>query len=141
MSLCKVNLIGYIGKAAELKFTPQGQAVCEFYLGVNNDKSKSSSNAEDKATWFRISIWGKQAENISQYLSKGKQVYIEGHLKVKHYVSKDGSYRINLDVNATEYQLLGSSNNSQTSKANTNNATVDPYVDTDVDVEDPFFAG
>lgn len=127
--LCKVNLIGYVGKAAELKFTPQGQAVCEFYLGVNNDKSKSSSNAEDKATWFRISIWGKQAENISQYLCKGKQVYIEGHLKVKEYVAKDGSYRTNLEVNATEYQLLGGGSTSQTAKTNAEKTEVeDPFI-------------
>lgn len=129
MSLCKVNLIGYIGRSAELKFTPQGQAVCEFYLGVNNDKSKSSSNNEDKATWFRISIWGKQGENISQYLCKGKQLYVEGHLKVKEYVAKDGSYRTTLEVNATEYQLLGGSATAQSAKTNAERTEVeDPFI-------------
>ncbi|MFY9227665.1 MAG: single-stranded DNA-binding protein [Blastocatellia bacterium] len=132
MSLCKVNLIGYVGKGAELKFTPQGQAVCEFYLGVNNrskDSSIANNEDKDKATWFRISIWGKQAENISQYLSKGKQVYIEGHLKVKEYVAKDGSYRTNLEVNATEYQLLGGGNTSQAAKTNAEKTEVeDPFI-------------
>lgn len=132
MSLCKVNLIGYVGKGAELKFTPQGQAVCEFYLGVNNrskDSSIANNEDKDKATWFRISIWGKQAENISQYLSKGKQVYIEGHLKVKEYVAKDGSYRTTLEVNATEYQLLGGGSTAQPAKTNAEKTEVeDPFI-------------
>lgn len=130
--LCKVNLIGYIGKAAELKFTPQGQAVCEFYLGVNNrTKDTSIANNEDKekATWFRISIWGKQAENISQYLCKGKQLYVEGHLKLKEYVAKDGYYRTVLEVNATEYQLLGGGSNTQPNKTNSDKTEVeDPFI-------------
>ena len=132
MSLCKVNLIGYIGKGAELKFTPQGQAVCEFYLAINNrSKDTSIANNEDKekATWFRISIWGKQAENISQYLCKGKQLYVEGHLKLKEYVAKDGSYRTVLEVNATEYQLLGGGSNTQPTKTNSDKTEVeDPFI-------------
>ena len=134
MSLCKVNLIGYVGKAAELKFTPQGQGVCEFYLAINNrtkDSSIASNEDKDKATWFRISIWGKQAENISQYLSKGKQLYVEGHLKLKEYTAKDGSHRTVLEVNATEYQLLSSSSNTQTAKTNSDKNEV-------TEVQDPF---
>ena len=130
--LCKVNLIGYVGKAAELKFTPQGQAVCEFYLAVNNrskDTSIANNEDKDKATWFHISIWGKQAENISQYLCKGKQLYVEGHLKLKEYVAKDGSYRTTLEVNATEYQLLGGSSTPQATKTNAEKTEVeDPFI-------------
>lgn len=132
MSLCKVNLIGYVGKGSELKFTPQGQAVCEFYLAVNNrskDTSIANNEDKDKATWFRISIWGKQAENISQYLCKGKQLYVEGHLKLKEYVAKDGSYRTTLEVNATEYQLLGGGSNTQPAKTNSDKTEVeDPFI-------------
>ena len=130
--LCKVNLIGYVGKAAELKFTPQGQAVCEFYLAVNNrskDTSIANNEDKDKATWFHISIWGKQAENISQYLCKGKQLYVEGHLKLKEYVAKDGSYRTVLEVNATEYKLLGGGSNTQPAKTNSDKTEVeDPFI-------------
>ena len=132
MPLCKVNLIGYIGKGAELKFTPQGQAVCEFYLAVNNrskDTSIANNEDKDKATWFHISIWGKQAEKISQYLCKGKQLYVEGHLKLKEYVAKDGSYRTVLEVNATEYQLLGGGSNTQPAKTNSDKTEVeDPFI-------------
>ena len=143
--LCKLNLIGNVGQNAQIKFTPQGKGVCEFSLAIN-EKAKSGNNAETKentTTWFRISIFHQQPKDIAQYFSKGRLVYLEGHLKIREYIARDGSTKTSLEVTATEYRFLSSGNNLHTSKAtsNTNNATVDPYVDTDVDVEDPFFAG
>lgn len=139
--LCKVNLIGNVGQNAQIKFTPQGKGVCEFSLAFN-EKAKSGNNAETKentTTWFRISIFHQQPKEIAQYFSKGRLVYLEGHLKIREYTTRDGFTKTSLEVTATEYRFLSSGNNLQTSKPNANSSNVEPHAD--VDIEDPFFAG
>ena len=63
---------------------------------------------QEITTWFRVSVWGKQAESISQYLLKGRQVYVEGRLRTEEYTDRDGNKRISLEVTASDVQLLGS---------------------------------
>lgn len=138
--LCKVNLIGNVGQNAQIKFTPQGKGVCEFSLAINEKAKNNTETKENTTTWFRISIFHQQPKEIAQYFSKGRLVYLEGHLKIREYIARDGSTKTSLEVTATEYRFLSSGNNLQTAKANANSATVDSQLDTDVDVEDPFFA-
>jgi len=111
--LCKVNLIGNIGRDAELKYTGQGQAVCEFSLATSEKVKSSNGETKEHTTWFRIKFWGKQAENFSEYFNKGRQVYIEGHLKVREYLNKEGKTKTALEVDAIDFRFLGS--NQQTS--------------------------
>ena len=63
---------------------------------------------QDKTTWFRITLWNRLAETASQYLQKGKQVYIEGRLRVEEYVDRDGKPRHSLEVFATDMHFIGS---------------------------------
>jgi single-strand DNA-binding protein len=127
--LCKVNLIGNIGRDAELKYTPQGQAVCEFSLATSEKVKSSNGEAKEHTTWFRISIWGKQAENFSEYFNKGRQVYVEGHLKVREYLNKEGKLKTALEVDAIDFRFLGGNKEQPSSNSSNKNS---------VGVEDPF---
>jgi single-strand DNA-binding protein len=62
---------------------------------------------QDQTTWFKVTLWGRQAETASQYLTKGKSVYIEGRLRVEEWVDRDGKPRHTLEVNATDMQFIG----------------------------------
>ena len=71
----------------------------------------------EKTTWFRVSLFGKQAEAVAQYLTKGKLVYVEGSLRQEEYTTKDGQTRTALEVNATSLQLLGGKDDTARSEA------------------------
>ena len=100
-SFNKITIIGHLGRDAEQRFTPGGMAVASFSVATT-EKRKDG----EKTTWFRVSLFGKQAENVAQYLVKGKLVYVEGSLRQEEYTTKDGQTRTALEVNATSIQLL-----------------------------------
>jgi single-strand DNA-binding protein len=103
-SFNKITIVGYLGRDPEIRYTPAGDAVCTFSVATT-DKKKDGT---DETTWFRITTWRRQAEVANQYLSKGKQVYIEGRLKAQEYTDRDGNKRTSLEVTATDMQFLGS---------------------------------
>ena len=109
MSFNKIILIGNLGRDPELRYTPQGDAVCNFSVAVNDKKRDKAGELQDVTTWFRITLWRKMAENASKYLTKGNPVYIEGRLKVDEWQDRDGKDRYTLDVTATDMHFLGSS--------------------------------
>lgn len=109
MSFNKITIVGNLGKDPELRYTPQGNAVCNFSVATNEKRRDRSGDLQDVTTWFRITLWGKQAENASKYLTKGSPVYIEGRLKVEEWADRDGKNRFTLDVQATDMQFLGNS--------------------------------
>jgi single-strand DNA-binding protein len=108
MSFNKITVVGNLGRDPELNYTPQGNAVCNFSVATNEKRRDKSGESIDVTTWFRITLWGKQAENASKYLSKGSPVYIEGRLRVEEWSDKDGKSRYTLEVNATDMQFIGS---------------------------------
>ncbi len=107
MSLNKIILIGNIGREADLRYTPQGTPVCNFTLATNEKRRSPSGESETITTWFRVTLWGKQAENLHRYLQKGKQVYVEGRLRVTEWTDRDNKARYSLEVTATDLRLLG----------------------------------
>ena len=107
MSFNKIIVIGNLGRDPELRYTPQGTAVCDFSIATNEKRRDKSGEMQDITTWFRITTWNKQAENASKYLSKGRPVYVEGRLRVEEWTDRDGKTRFNLEVNATDLQFLG----------------------------------
>lgn len=109
MSFNKITIVGNLGKDPELRYTPQGNAVCNFSVATNEKRRDRTGDMQDVTTWFRITLWGKQAENASKYLTKGSPVYIEGRLKVEEWSDRDGKNRFTLDVQATDMQFLGNS--------------------------------
>ena len=108
MSFNKITVVGNLGRDPELRYTPQGNAVCNFSMATNEKRRDKSGEFQDVTTWFRITLWGKQAENASKFLTKGSSVYIEGRLRVEEWSDRDGKNRYTLDVHATDMQFLGS---------------------------------
>jgi single-strand DNA-binding protein len=106
MSFNKITIIGNLGRDPELRYTPQGTAVCDFSVAVNDRKRDKSGEWQDVTTWFKITFWGKQAENASKYLTKGRQAYIEGRLQVEEWTDRDGNNRYTLAVQGTDIQFL-----------------------------------
>ena len=107
MSFNKIILVGNLGRDPELRYTPQGDAVCSFSMATNERRKDKSGEMQDQTTWFRVTLWGKKEEAASQYLVKGRSVYIEGRLRVEEWTDKDGNPRHSLEVNGTEMQFIG----------------------------------
>src|SRR5918997_4597846 len=106
MSFNKVIVVGNLGRDPELRFTPQGTAVCSFTVATNERRKDKAGETQDVTTWFRVTVWGRQAENVSKYLSKGRSVYVEGRLHVSEWTDKEGKPRHTLEVNASDVQFI-----------------------------------
>jgi single-strand DNA-binding protein len=118
MSFNKIIVVGNLGRDPELRYTPQGIAVCDFSMATNERKRDKSGEFQEVATWFRITLWRNQAENAAKYLKKGSQVYIEGRLGLEEWTDRDGNTRQTLAVQATEMQFLGGRSDAPTSNDN-----------------------
>ncbi len=112
--LQKLTLIGNLGNEPELKYTPQGDAVTSFSLATNRKWTGQDGQPQEQTVWFRISVWGKQAEPCNQYLAKGRQVYVEGQLTPDRetggpriWTDNDGKARASFEVRAFQVQFLG----------------------------------
>lgn len=108
MSFNKIIIVGNLGKDPELRYTPQGTAVCSFTMATNDRRKGASGEMQDQTTWFRVTLWDKKAEVASKFLTKGKAVYIEGRLRLDEYTDRDGKIRQSLEVTATDMQFIGS---------------------------------
>jgi|SRR5689334_6060548 len=107
MSLNKVMLIGNLGKDPELRFTPSGRAVARFSLATSEQWTDQQGQRQDRTEWHNIVVWGKQAESCGQYLSKGRQVFIEGSVRSRQYDDKEGQKRYITEIIAQRVQFLG----------------------------------
>jgi single-strand DNA-binding protein len=106
-SVNKVILLGHLGKDAETKFTPSGTAVSNFTLATSRRwKDQQTGEWKEETEWHRIVLW--RSENVSNYLLKGKQVYIEGRIQTRSYEDKEGQKRYVTEVVCDELILLGS---------------------------------
>jgi single-strand DNA-binding protein len=106
-SLSKVILVGNLGSDPEMRYTPNGKAVTSFSVATNRRYTTSAGESRDETDWFRISVWGKQAEMCNQFLSKGKQVYVEGRLHARSWEGQNGQTRTSLEVTADRVLFLG----------------------------------
>lgn len=106
-SFNKIILVGYLGRDPEIRYTPGGEAVCNFTVATSERRKDSHGDMQDVTTWFRVTVWRRQAEIANQYLSKGKQVYVEGRLRQAEYTDREGNQRTTLEVTASDIQFLG----------------------------------
>src|SRR5687768_3717887 len=106
---CQITLIGNVGRDPELRYTPSGMAVCNFSLAVNRSWTDRGSNEKrEETTWWKVAVWGNQAETVNQYVSKGKQVLVVGsRIKADSYVGQDGQARASLEITADQVRFLG----------------------------------
>jgi single-strand DNA-binding protein len=107
-SVNKVILVGHLGRDAETKFTPSGVAVTSFSVATSRRwKDQQSGEWKEETDWSNVTLW--RSENLAQYLTKGKQVYVEGRLQTRSYDDKDGKKVYRTDVVADDVILLGGS--------------------------------
>ncbi|MGH9723282.1 MAG: single-stranded DNA-binding protein [Bryobacteraceae bacterium] len=105
-SINKVILLGHLGKDAETRFTPSGSSVTSFTLATNRRwKDQQSGEWKEETDWHSIVMW--KAENVANYLTKGKQVYVEGRLRTRNYENKEGKKVYVTEVVADDLILLG----------------------------------
>jgi single-strand DNA-binding protein len=102
----KVILIGNLGADPEMKYTAGGTAICKFRLATTEQSKDRDGNAQERTEWHRVVAWAKLAEICGQYLSKGKQVYVEGSLRTTSWDDQDGNKRYMTEVNARDIQFL-----------------------------------
>ncbi len=107
MSFNKIILVGNLGRDPELRYTPQGTPVCSFTVATNEKRKDRAGETQDFTTWFRVTLWGRQAETASQYLTKGRPIYVEGRLRLEEWTDRDGKQRYTLEVHATDMQFIG----------------------------------
>lgn len=103
MSLAKAIIIGRLGRDPELRFTAQGKPVCSFSMATDEKRG------QDKiTTWFKITLWGKQAETASQYLRRGSPVCIEGRISLEEWTDREGKTRSSIAINGTDMTFIDS---------------------------------
>ena len=107
-SVNKVILIGNLGGDPEKRFTGSGAAVTTFNIATTDRWNDKQGQKQERTEWHRIVVWGQQAENCAQYLSKGRPVYIEGRLQTRQWDDKEGNKRYTTEVVAQRVQFLGS---------------------------------
>lgn len=111
----RIQIIGNLGRDPELKYLPSGQAVCNFSVAVNEVYYTGDGNnreKHEKTYWFRVAAWGNMGENASKYLSKGRQVLVEGRATSSAWLDKNGQARSQIEINAQNIQYLGGGNGS-----------------------------
>ncbi len=109
----KVILIGHLGRDPEIRYTQDGQAVANFSIATTMDwKDKVSGERKEKTEWHRIVAFRRLGEICGEYLTKGKQVYIEGRLQTRSW-EQDGVTRYTTEIVASEMQMLGAKSDTQ----------------------------
>ncbi len=103
----KVILVGNVGRDPELRHTANGQPVANFRLATNESWTNKSGEREERTEWHTIVAWGKLAEQAHDYLSKGRQVYVEGKLQTREWEDKEGQKRRTTEVIAQQLVFLG----------------------------------
>jgi single-strand DNA-binding protein len=102
----KVIIVGNLGRDPEVRFSQSGMAICKLSVAVT-ERVKKGEAWGDETEWFRVTCFGKIAENAGQYLAKGRQVYVEGRLKTDTYKDKDGVEKRSTEVICNTLQFLG----------------------------------
>jgi single-strand DNA-binding protein len=105
----KVILIGNLGRDPEVRSTPSGQAVASFTLATSRKWRDKSGQRQEQTEWHNIVVWGKQAEIAGQYLTKGKQIYVEGRLQTRSWDDRNtGEKKYRTEIVCDTFQMLGS---------------------------------
>ncbi len=107
-SLNKVLLIGNLGRDPEVRFTPDGSPVATFSIATGEVWTDKSGTRQERTEWHNIVAWNKLADLAKRYLSKGRQVYIEGRIRTREWDDRDGNKRRTTEIIATQMVLLGS---------------------------------
>lgn len=107
MSINKVILIGNVGRDVEMRHTPSGATVARFSIATNEKWKDKNGQLQEHTEWHNITVWGKLAEFCGTYVTKGRQLFVEGSLRTRTYDDDKGNRRYFTEVRAQTIQLLG----------------------------------
>lgn len=109
----KLTIVGNLGRDPEMRYTPSGQAVCNFSVATNRRWTGNDGQPQEETVWFRVTVWGRQAETCNQYLNKGQQVLCEGRLTAdresggpKVWQDQNGTWRASYEMTALSVRFL-----------------------------------
>lgn len=102
----KAIILGHLGRDPELRYLQSGQPVCKLNIATSRRYTNKNNEAVEETEWHRVSVWGKQAEHCNNYLTKGRQVYVEGRLRTSSY-DKDGQKHYTTEIVADTVQFIG----------------------------------
>lgn len=130
----KLTVIGYLGREPEMRFLLDGTAVTNLNVATTRKWTDRNGQSADETTWFRVSVWGKQAEAANQYLTKGSMVLVEGRLKVNAetggpntFKRNDGTVGASFEVIADTVRFLDRKGEAPTNGGNTaSHSSVNP---------------
>jgi len=103
----KVILIGNLGANPELRYTAGQQAVANLRIATTEKWTDKSGQKQEATEWHRVVVWGKQAEIVGQYLTKGRQVFVEGSIRTRQWQDQQGQKRYTTEIVARNVQMLG----------------------------------
>ncbi len=106
-SVNKVILVGNLGRDAELRYTPGGAAVATLNMATTEVFKDREGQKKEDTQWHRVILWGKTAETLQDYLTKGKQIYVEGKLQTRKWKDKDGNDKYTTEIRGDRVVLLG----------------------------------
>lgn len=106
MALNKVQIIGHLGRDPEIRYAPSGDAVANFSVATTEKwKDKNTGEQKEKTEWHRVTVWGRLAEVVGQYLKKGSKVYVEGKLQTRQY-EKEGQTHYATEIVMQNMEML-----------------------------------
>jgi len=108
-SLNRVMLLGHLGKDPEVRYTSSGRAVATFTLATSQRWRDQDGTDQERTEWHRIVAWGRLGEICGEYLSKGKQVFLEGRIQSRDWEDQDGNKRTTVEIVANDIIMVGSS--------------------------------
>ena len=111
----KVIIVGRLGNDPELKHTQGGQAVARLSVATSENWTDKSGQKQERTEWHRVVVWGKLGELCGKYLSKGRQVYVEGRLQTRSWEDNQGQKKYSTEIVATTVQFLGAAGESTSS--------------------------
>lgn len=107
-SVNKAILMGNVGADPELRYTPSGQAVCDVRMATNEKWTDKAGQKQERTEWHRLVIWGKAAETIKKYVTKGDSLYVEGRIQSRSWDDeKTNTKRYMTEIVVNEFQLIG----------------------------------
>ena len=106
-SINKVILIGNLGRDPEVRYTQNGTAVANIALATNEVWNDKAGQKQERTEWHRVVVWAKQAEIAKEYLTKGRQIYVEGSLQTRQWDDKDGQKRYTTEIRCQRFVMLG----------------------------------
>ena len=107
MSVNKAIIVGRLGADPEIRFTQSGAAVTNFNVATDSVWKDKEGQQQKRTEWHRIVVWGNQAEPCSKYLTKGREVYVEGEIQTRSWEDKEGQKRWTTEIRARDVRFLG----------------------------------